>query len=404
MISLEHFFVMQVTHNATQISGAGNMTSAGEVTETSDAGRAASDDGATATNEGLESSSDVGANNHWIASNGTMPASYWQDSSWRLGAEHGEYAFTGSMDWQGAGWQLPMSTDGSWGSSGMGRQNYSRVKRRFCTSYPDISQCRRGYACAFAHSREEIGVPLLSVAEEQQEAAALTDEFFMLKYKTRWCPIGVQHEWHTCVYAHNYQDARRPVELGYGAKLCPYWSKKDTGAEYSQRCPLGLRCPYSHGAKEQLYHPHYFKTVVCRDLKGKVCPRQKLCAFFHHRNERRPVPAEEVNYQAPLPSDSLPEEWVTEFLSPPFLPETSKQRFEDGQGEGSVMPCMFFLPVGTMMPGQGAGVMGEETTGAVEMNSPMHAASHCVPSSQGMGSQNWVFVPMDGSGTPMPMN
>ena len=33
-------------------------------------------------------------------------------------------------------------------------------------------------------------------------------------------------------------------------RLCPYWSKKDTGAEYSQRCPLGLRCPYSHGAKD----------------------------------------------------------------------------------------------------------------------------------------------------------
>merc|ERR1712060_214517 len=110
-------------------------------------------------------------------------------------------------------------------------------------------------------------------------------------------------------------------------------------------------------------------------------PRQKLCAFFHHRNERRPVPAEEVNYQAPLPSDALPGEWVTEFLSPPFLSETSKQRLEDGQCEGSVMPCMYFLPMGNMMPGQGG--MGEESMGG-EMNSSMHAANHGVPSSLGM--------------------
>eukprot|EP00913_Durusdinium_trenchii_P033176 g31059.t1 len=31
----------------------------------------------------------------------------------------------------------------------------------------------------------------------------------------------------------------------------------------------GLRCPYAHGAKEQLYHPRYFRTVVCRDLRSK---------------------------------------------------------------------------------------------------------------------------------------
>ena len=31
----------------------------------------------------------------------------------------------------------------------------TRRKRRFCTSFPDVSQCRRGAACAFAHSREE---------------------------------------------------------------------------------------------------------------------------------------------------------------------------------------------------------------------------------------------------------
>lgn len=193
-----------------------------------------------------------------------------------------------------------------------------RPKQRFCASFPDIGQCRRGSACAFAHSREEICTPLLSKEEEQQEQSALTEIFFMYSFKTLWCPIGVQHDWQTCVYAHNYQDARRKVSIGYGPRPCPYWAKKDTGADYSSRCPFGLRCPYSHGAKEQLYHPMYFRTVICRDLRAKACPRQKLCAFFHRRAERRRPPNDATNYEAPLPEEGLPETWVNDFLTPPF--------------------------------------------------------------------------------------
>merc|ERR1740138_442923 len=253
---------------------------------------------------------------------------------------------------------------GDWGrlANGIGRAAHAgRPKRRFCTSFPDVGLCRRGSACAFAHSREEICAPLLDEVEERQEPTALTDGFFMYKYKTRWCPVGVQHEWHTCVYAHNYQDARRPVNIGYGARLCPYWSKKDTGAEYSQRCPLGLRCPYSHGAKEQLYHPHYFKTVVCRDLRGKACPRQRLCAFFHHRQERRVSPPDDVDYSQPLKSEALPSDWINEFLAPPFLPESSKCGMEDissmknGDMNGGGNGMMMYTP---QMQAQQAGQFG----------------------------------------------
>jgi len=194
----------------------------------------------------------------------------------------------------------------------------TRHKQRFCASFPDVSQCRRGAACAFAHSREEARTPLLSLEQEQQAPAALTEEFFMYHFKTLWCPIGVQHDWQTCVYAHNYQDARRQVSIGYGPRPCPYWAKKDPSAEYSQRCPLGLRCPFSHGAKEQLYHPQYFRTVICRDLRAKACPRQRLCAFFHRRSERRKPPPDSTDYNVPLAEEALPEAWVNDFLSPPF--------------------------------------------------------------------------------------
>lgn len=287
------------------------------------------------------------------AADGSGPVFFWQEmQEQQSDFNSGEPSVNsgGLLEWQNGGcvqtiaasWPI-IPCAGDWrntdGYQGHRSPTGGTRKRRFCTSYPGVGQCRRGQTCSFAHSREEICAPLLDAEEERQEPGALTDMFFMYKYKTRWCPIGVQHEWHTCVYAHNYQDARRPVSIGYGARLCPYWSKKDTGAEYSQRCPLGLRCPYSHGAKEQLYHPHYFKTVVCRDLKGKACPRQKLCAFYHTRHERRAAPPTDVDYTKPLEGEAIPSEWMAEFLSPPFATTPSPEhtggcRGGAGQGTG----------------------------------------------------------------------
>eukprot|EP00425_Heterocapsa_triquetra_P000654 CAMPEP_0195060358 /NCGR_PEP_ID=MMETSP0448-20130528/7633_1 /TAXON_ID=66468 /ORGANISM="Heterocapsa triquestra, Strain CCMP 448" /LENGTH=395 /DNA_ID=CAMNT_0040090757 /DNA_START=102 /DNA_END=1289 /DNA_ORIENTATION=- len=353
----------------------------------------------------------------WCGEAMQMP--YWQDLNEQLeygGLGQNEWPPVPNGGWMGNGGNSNMEWRSGRSGNGMG---HSRQKRRFCTSYPDVGLCRRGATCAFAHSREEINAPLLEIEEEKQEPSALTDEFFMYKYKTRWCPVGVQHEWHTCVYAHNYQDARRPVSIGYGARLCPYWSKKDTGAEYSQRCPLGLRCPYSHGAKEQLYHPHYFKTVVCRDLKGKACPRQLLCAFFHHRAERRVSPADDVDYSQPLLNEALPGDWIADFLSPPFLPESSKgpsggcggedttwQDMSPMKGDnsqvvpynphqmgpgphgqfGQQMPCVIFLPMNGM---NGMPMSPQNGPGG-----DMSPAGMQLP-------PNWVFVPMDGS-APIP--
>jgi hypothetical protein len=200
----------------------------------------------------------------------------------------------------------------------------SKHKLRFCASYPNVSQCRRGAACAFAHSREEARTPLLTIEQEEGKESALTPDFFMYHFKTLWCPIGVQHDWQTCVYAHNYQDARRKVSIGYGPRQCPYWSKKDASCAYSQRCPLGLRCPHSHGAKEQLYHPLYFRSVICRDLRSGICPRQKLCAFFHNRRQLRKDLVDRTDYNIPLKEEDLAKpnengsDWVADFLSPPF--------------------------------------------------------------------------------------
>lgn len=196
-------------------------------------------------------------------------------------------------------------------------RNVDKQKIRFCASYPAVAQCRRGAACGFAHARDEICTPLLTEEEEQLSSDCLNANFFAEKFKTLWCPIGAQHDWQTCAYAHTYQDARRKPSIGYGVKPCPFWSKENTRLSYQQRCPLGIRCPYTHGAKELLYHPAYYRTYPCRT---KNCPRQHLCAFYHKKFEIRPrSKCDEVDYTMPLCNDGLPNVWADHFLSPPFF-------------------------------------------------------------------------------------
>lgn len=194
-------------------------------------------------------------------------------------------------------------------------------KHRFCESYSGTNNgtntvCQRGATCAFAHSREEIRTPLLAEEEQNQEPHAMTDDFVMFKFKTLWCPVGRPHDWHTCVYAHTYQDARRHPNIGYGSRPCPHWNREETTLEYSQRCPMGLLCPYSHGAKEQLYHPAYFKTKTCYDCTR--CSRSVFCAFWHDKwEQRKPLSTEdEFNYQLALPEIRLREALQPDFLSP----------------------------------------------------------------------------------------
>lgn len=240
-------------------------------------------------------------------------------------------------------------------------------KHRFCASYPHVMSCRRGESCAFAHSRQEIRTPLLTPEEEDQRPVALTNDFFMYRFKTLWCPVGVQHDWQTCVYAHNYQDARRHPGIGYGPRPCPYWRRKETALEYNERCPLGVCCPFSHGAKEQLYHPAYFKTVTCQDWPNAKCPRSKLCAFWHKRSQQRSkaVMEEDFDYKRPLPEQRVKDSLQFDFLAPPFKLLHGYQ-----PGEGDMPPA----------------VEGAERTGAHDSSNDPSASwpaqmlgDHCLP-------------------------
>jgi hypothetical protein len=148
-------------------------------------------------------------------------------------------------------------------------------KKRLCHQF---RRCPRGKYCAFAHARQELLVPHFTKLEETQP----TEEFIANRFKTQWCPIGGAHDWESCVYAHTYRDWRRTPLVGYSSHPCPRWSlsiaRGSPELDYGERCFFGVGCPMAHGAKEQLYHPNFYKTSPCSDPK---CRRGPLCAFTH---------------------------------------------------------------------------------------------------------------------------
>lgn len=174
------------------------------------------------------------------------------------------------------------------------------------------SGCPRGRLCAFAHSRQELFAPYFSEEEEKEP----TEEFIAWNFKTQWCPIGGPHDWETCMYAHTYRDWRRTPAIGYSSRPCPNWAQSVAGGPtelmYEFRCPNGMACPLAHGAKEQLYHPQFYKTSPC----SENCKRGALCAFTHGDRDRRGSPpglnmtAEEAAWAA-----SWPIPWALDLLA-----------------------------------------------------------------------------------------
>lgn len=307
-------------------------------------------------------------------------------------------------------WQGSLAEGEGWPKARHPLYHPSCFKKRFCASFPNIASCRRAEACAFAHSREELRTPLLSLEEEAQDPAALTEDFFLYKFKTLWCPIGVQHDWQTCVYAHNYQDARRKVEIGYGSRACPYWSKHSTDLAYAQRCPLGVVCRYAHGAKEQLYHPQHFRTAACCD-RTKACPRKQFCVYFHKRSERRKLAPDNIDYQEPLPAELIDKDWEASFLTPPF-PSPGDGPGGSGRQEVVMGACspgpLWFMPGAAADDGRGRGKRPQadaedsprtqSTTSGTERNEG-ELFPHDWRQEDGAGSAAWPVVPwMDGNG------
>lgn len=215
-------------------------------------------------------------------------------------------------------------------------------RKRLCHQ---AQKCPRGRFCAFAHNRQELLVPYFEELEESEP----TEEFIIMRFKTQWCPVGGPHDWENCVYAHTYRDWRRMPELGYASHPCPRWSSSVSGGpaelSYKERCPNGFACPLAHGAKEQLYHPLFYKTGPCSDSN---CRRGPLCAFTHgeyreprdrredsQRPARKPIPQAEELLRKTQPTFDAPPMYHALEDAPKMTSSTgSKSRNRRGRNGG----------------------------------------------------------------------
>jgi hypothetical protein len=81
-----------------------------------------------------------------------------------------------------------------------------RFKTKFCLFFDkDIDNCQFKEGCSFAHSTSDIKVRLLHFLVQYNT----NSKFYMIYFKTEWCPFNYEHNKALCFYAHNFQDFRR---------------------------------------------------------------------------------------------------------------------------------------------------------------------------------------------------
>lgn len=111
-----------------------------------------------------------------------------------------------------------------------------------------------------------------------------------------------------CQYSHCPEWPRRqPRKYAYSPEVCPH-IRSATG------CLAGLNCPKAHSKEEVLFHPHFFKTQLCKEhahhavqrgsrnargSKRHRCHRY-YCPFAHGTEELRSSPLTEEQREACL--------------------------------------------------------------------------------------------------------
>ena len=106
--------------------------------------------------------------------------------------------------------------------------------------------------------------------------------FFLLK--SEFCPFSkINHDRFKCVYAHNWQDFKRPFNDKIKPVICKNWDKNKEILEYTQGCENGSDCVNCHGWKELEYHVANFKKIPCKALIN--CDRKDICSFTHGEND-----------------------------------------------------------------------------------------------------------------------
>ena len=75
----------------------------------------------------------------------------------------------------------------------------NKYKSKFCEKFPNrVHDCDYGIYCSFAHSIEEIAVPLVHSLKKDAD-------FYMFHFKTVFCPFNqFEHDRSQCEYCHNW--------------------------------------------------------------------------------------------------------------------------------------------------------------------------------------------------------
>ena len=78
--------------------------------------------------------------------------------------------------------------------------------------------------------------------------------------KSEFCPFSkTKHDRQSCVYAHNWQDFKRPYDTLLKSKNCSSWDFKKEINYYKDGCKTGENCDFCHGWKESEYHLENYK-------------------------------------------------------------------------------------------------------------------------------------------------
>lgn len=134
-------------------------------------------------------------------------------------------------------------------------QNY---KRKYCRDFLLGGACLYQECCSAAHSDLELLIRPLHLYP-------IDRDFLFFRFKTEICPFSwSNHNAFTCVYAHNWQDFKRPFFPALRPERCEFWKVNKRIGEYAEGCPRGLACEFCHGWKECEFHPVNFKQTECK--------------------------------------------------------------------------------------------------------------------------------------------
>jgi hypothetical protein len=146
-------------------------------------------------------------------------------------------------------------------------------KKKYCKDFIEKQSCKYGRFCAYAHSDYELKINPLHLLPVNRN-------FLLFLFKSEYCPFSkIDHDRFKCVYAHNWQDFKRPFKRSFVPINCHNWNTDKEIIIYEDGCPLGHECNYCHGWKEYEYHYKIFKKAKC---KNEHCERKEICSFKHN--------------------------------------------------------------------------------------------------------------------------